>query len=59
MWGWEWEERRAETGERYTPDRWEQQMKVLAACLLAKSGNNTLTEARSKLNINSIDFSRT
>lgn len=36
MWGWEWEETRAERGEKYTPGRWKQQMNVPAECLLAK-----------------------
>lgn len=30
MWGWEWEERRVERGEKCTPNRWKPQMNILA-----------------------------
>lgn len=56
MWRWEWEEGRGERGEKYIPNRWKRQMKILVECLSAKSQSNALTEARSKLHINSIDF---
>lgn len=45
-----------ERGEKYIPNRWKRQMKILVECLSAKSQSNALTEARSKLHINSIDF---